>query len=107
MTKEPDHVVSHRPDAAEAHHDNTGHLDAHGRRDGDDRHDHQAGHDSHTGLAHYGQEHKGQAHRADGHTAHAHQGHEPDTFRRRFWLSLALTIPILYFSDQIQTWLGY
>lgn len=28
-------------------------------------------------------------------------------FRDRFWLSLALTIPILYFSEQFQAWFGY
>ncbi|WP_353764471.1 copper-translocating P-type ATPase [Oceanithermus sp.] len=28
-------------------------------------------------------------------------------FRRRFWLSLVLTVPILYFSPQLQAWLGY
>ena len=28
-------------------------------------------------------------------------------FRDRFWLSLILTIPILYFSEQIQSWFGY
>ncbi|HET8984701.1 MAG TPA: copper-translocating P-type ATPase [Trueperaceae bacterium] len=28
-------------------------------------------------------------------------------FRDRFWFSLVLTVPILYFSEQIQTWFGY
>ena len=28
-------------------------------------------------------------------------------FRDRFWLSLALTVPILYFSEQLQAWFGY
>jgi Cu2+-exporting ATPase len=28
-------------------------------------------------------------------------------FRDRFWLSLVLTVPILYFSEQVQAWLGY
>lgn len=40
-----------------------------------------------------------------GHDKHA--GHSPKMFRDRFWLSLILTIPILYFSEQLQTWLNY
>ena len=28
-------------------------------------------------------------------------------FRDRFWLSLALTIPVLFWSEMIQEWLGY
>lgn len=36
-----------------------------------------------------------------------HAGHNPDMFRRKFWLSLALTIPALLFSSTIQHWLGY
>lgn len=40
-----------------------------------------------------------------GHSGHGH--HSPDMFRRKFWISLILTIPILYFSPQLQDWLGY
>jgi Cu2+-exporting ATPase len=42
------------------------------------------------------------------HAAHdKHAGHSPEMFRNRFWLSLALTVPVLYFSVQIQSWFGY
>ena len=42
------------------------------------------------------------------HHAHdKHAGHTPEMFRDRFWLSLALTLPILYFSEQMQSWFGY
>ncbi|MGZ5385435.1 MAG: heavy metal translocating P-type ATPase, partial [Acidimicrobiia bacterium] len=34
-------------------------------------------------------------------------GHSPEMFRDRLWVSLALTVPILYFSTQIQEWFGY
>lgn len=44
-------------------------------------------------------------HGHDDHDAHAH--HSPEMFRDRFWFSLVLTIPILYFSEQIQAWFGY
>ncbi len=40
-----------------------------------------------------------------GHDKHA--GHNPQMFRDRFWFSLILTIPILYFSEQFQTWFNY
>ena len=44
-----------------------------------------------------------------GHEDHAHTdhtGHE-QMFRRRFWVSLVLSIPVLVFSPSIQSWLGY
>lgn len=46
-------------------------------------------------------EHGGQA----GHGKHA--GHSPEIFKRRFFICLVLTLPILYFSTQLQTWLNY
>ncbi|SRR6266508_6032366 len=44
-------------------------------------------------------------HRAPSHDKHA--GHTPAMFRDRFWLSLLLTLPILYFDVHFQTWFGY
>ena len=35
-----------------------------------------------------------------------HTGHE-QMFRRRFWVSLLLSIPVLVYSPTIQNWLGY
>jgi len=35
-----------------------------------------------------------------------HTGHE-QMFRRRFWVSLVLTIPVLAFSPMLQEWLGF
>ncbi|HLT10210.1 MAG TPA: heavy metal translocating P-type ATPase [Micromonosporaceae bacterium] len=40
-----------------------------------------------------------------GHDKHA--GHDPEMFRRRFWLCLALTIPIVVTSDMVMGWFGY
>ncbi len=47
-----------------------------------------------------------------GHDAHAaahdkHAGHSVATFRDKFWLSLALTIPVVLLSHDIQEWVGY
>jgi Cu2+-exporting ATPase len=43
----------------------------------------------------------------EGHGAHVdHAGHE-QMFRRRFWVSLLLSIPVLLYSPMIQEWLGF
>jgi Cu2+-exporting ATPase len=36
-----------------------------------------------------------------------HAGHDPAIFRRRFWLSLALTIPLVVTSEMVMDWFGY
>ncbi|MFV2115909.1 heavy metal translocating P-type ATPase [Micromonospora sp. LOL_025] len=53
--------------------------------------------------------HTGQhAHGAGGHAGHdKHAGHDPEMFRRKFWLSLALTVPIVLTSDMVMDWFGY
>ncbi len=43
----------------------------------------------------------------DDHSGHGdHAGHDPAQFRRKFWLSLILTIPTLVFSHGLQDILG-
>ena len=37
----------------------------------------------------------------------AHEGHSPGMFRDKFWLSFALTLPVVYWSAHIQHLLGY
>ena len=42
-----------------------------------------------------------------GHNSHdKHQGHSPEKFRDRFWLSLAVTVPVVIWSAPIQDLLG-
>jgi Cu2+-exporting ATPase len=36
-----------------------------------------------------------------------HEGHSPEMFRTRLWLSLALTVPVVLLSPDIQEWFGY
>jgi Cu2+-exporting ATPase len=36
-----------------------------------------------------------------------HAGHDPEIFRRKFWLSLLLTVPIVATSHMVMGWLGY
>ena len=61
------------------------------------------GHNMHTThVAHPGP--TGQA----GHADHAaHTGHAEEMFQRPFWVSLALTIPVLIYSDLVQDLFGY
>src|SRR5271154_2626727 len=40
-----------------------------------------------------------------GHDRHA--GHSVAMFRDKFWLSLAFTIPVVFWSSDVQHWLGY
>jgi Cu2+-exporting ATPase len=51
--------------------------------------------------------HEHDAQHGTGHGAHVdHTGHE-EMFRNRFWVCLALSIPVLLYSPTIQGWLGF
>jgi Cu2+-exporting ATPase len=55
---------------------------------------------------HLGGPHDGRGTGAQG--AHdKHAGHSVAMFRDRFWVSVALTVPVLVWSEMIQQWLGY
>ncbi len=56
-------------------------------------------------------DHAAHGHREGGEHAHeghgvSHAGHE-EMFRRRFWVSLVLSIPVLLYSEAVQGWLGF
>jgi Cu2+-exporting ATPase len=36
-----------------------------------------------------------------------HAGHDPEVFRRQFWIVALLTIPVVVWSHEVQEWLGY
>ena len=57
-----------------------------------------------TAGSHQGQG-TGGSHTASGHDKHA--GHSVAMFRDKFWLSLALTIPVVLLSHDISAWFGY
>ena len=54
---------------------------------------------SHEKMNHKKNEH-------DGHDHSEHHGHMIEDFRKRFWISLIITIPILLLSPMIQHFLG-
>ena len=75
-----------------SHHDPTSQHDA----------GHGEGHDQHVGV---GGSHDAHEEHVGGHDKH--EGHSPEMFRDRLVVSLVLTGPILYFSQQFQDWFGY
>lgn len=80
MQPHHDHGEQHH-----AHHPESGHADAAARRQA---HQHGPG--------------------AGEHAAHdKHAGHSVEMFRRKFWISLILTIPALVWEPMLQQWLGY
>jgi len=85
----------------DVHADQPGQMEAstQGTHAGHAEHDHHREHTGHEGHG-TGDDHTG-------HEAHVdHTGHE-QMFRRKFWVSLLLSIPVLIFSSSIQGWLGY
>ncbi|HRQ76928.1 MAG TPA: heavy metal translocating P-type ATPase [Phycisphaerales bacterium] len=70
----------------------------------DHGHERHAKHDHEDRHAHH--ERRPQAHAAE-HSHDKHAGHSVAMFRNKFWLSLALTVPTVIWSDMIQNWFGY
>lgn len=69
-------------------------------------HTHNHEHSSHNHNKHY---HGNKAHDHHKHQGHGHHGHDHsamvDDFRRRFWVSMVLTLPVLLLSPMIQAFL--
>ena len=66
-------------------------------------------HESHgqRSETHTGHDHGHEADHESGHRAHVdHTGHE-QLFRRRFWVCLVLTLPVLLYSPMLQEWFGF
>jgi Cu2+-exporting ATPase len=72
------------------HHAAMGSHDVHDVHDMRDAHADHGSHDAHAGHGGHG----------------GHGGHE-EIFRRKFWLSLLLTIPIVLYSEMVQDWLNF
>jgi Cu2+-exporting ATPase len=61
-----------------------------------DQHVGHAGQDQHTGHDQHA-----------GHGGHGGHGDHAAQFRDRFWVSLALTVPVVAYSEMVQEWLGF
>lgn len=66
--------------------------------EGEPAHQHQS-HDTHHPSSHG-------ANHGHGHDHHSHHAHMVADFRKRFWISLALTLPVVALAPMIQSWLG-
>ena len=63
----------------------------------------QNSHDSHGNHSGHGKQPNHAQH--TGHDKHA--GHSPEIFKRRFFVCLVLTLPVLYFEPMFQDWFNY
>ena len=73
------------------------------------RHEESKKHEDHSG--HEGHQHGGQSSHSGHSPGHGEMGHDHhkmmiEDFKKRFWIALILTIPILVFSPMIQRFLG-
>ena len=67
-----------------------------------------SGHSNHNGHDDHTKGTKESGHGAKEHSGHdKHAGHNPEMFRKKFWLSLILTLPVVFWSMHIQILLGY
>jgi P-type Cu2+ transporter len=66
----------------------------------DHNHNHNGDHDHDHAHAH------NNGHHGDHHAHADHSGHE-EMFRRRFWVSLVLSIPVLLYTPMLQEWFGF
>jgi P-type Cu2+ transporter len=73
-------------------------------------------HSTGAGVPHSGHDHHPveTPHQHDAHAGHAghgshdkYAGHDPETFRRRFWLTLLISLPVIATSEMIMDWFGY
>lgn len=65
------------------------------------------GHMTHQANGEAAESHSGRK-MSQAHGSHnRHAGHSVAMFRDKFWLSFALTIPVIFWSTEFQHWLGY
>src|SRR5688572_31695470 len=66
-------------------------------------------HSHHQAEHHHSSKQRDDKHKtAPEHQVHdKHAGHHTHDFLKRFWICLALTIPVLLLSHMIQQWLGF
>ena len=82
--------------------------DMHGEHE---HHEHHESHKQHEHMEHGGHEHHDHSGHSiggteGGHDHHSHHEHMVADFKKRFWLSLVLTLPVLALSPMIQKILG-
>ena len=69
--------------------------------------EHHQEHEHHGQHVHGTHDHGNSEHEHGGHGGHAgHHAHMLEDFKKRFWISLLVTIPVLVFSPMIQSFIG-
>ncbi len=100
--------MEHKHDHQHGDHEKHAHHD-HDHSEHDHAQQQNAGHDhakhDHSQHQHAGHEHGKQGH-DEHHGHHDHHAHMVADFRKRFWISLVITIPILLLSPLIASFLG-
>lgn len=90
-------------------HDHHGHHHEHDHAgtSGSEHNDRASGH-THSDGAHAssGRNHDGHSGHGSGHDHQSHHAHMVADFRRRFWVCLVLSVPVVALAPMIQTWLG-
>lgn len=72
------------------------------------QHDHHHNQGQSHGTNGHHSHHSPRSHASTAHAGHGdHAGHDPQIFKRRFFICLLLTLPILYFASHFQDWFGY
>jgi P-type Cu2+ transporter len=104
----PDH---HGPDHADHDH-HGGHSDDAPQKPGYPQHpEQQVTEEAREKAVARQEDHHHRDHSHHGHHGHhdhdAHAGHSVEMFRSKFWLSLLLTLPVVFWSEHIQMLLGY
>src|SRR5690625_680426 len=88
-------------------HDNHNHNQHEEQKQHSRQHHNHEHEDMHGQHKHGHEEHKNHDH-SHGHSGHGgHHEHMVEDFKKRFWISLVLSIPILYLSPMIQMLIGY
>ena len=106
-SKHEEHKSLEGHDMHQGHEEHTGyegHMghESHAGHESHEVHDMDAEKDMHTGH----EQHAGHGGH-EGHGGHVnHSGHE-EMFRKKFWVSLFLSIPVLLYSQSVQKWLGF
>lgn len=90
--------------APQHHHEHPGSTEKHHERA---RHSAHASADSHGQAMPQGNGHSAVHEEHEGHGHDEHAGHSVAMFKNRFWLSLILSIPVVFFSPMFAGFLGY
>ncbi len=94
-----DHEANHKHDKADKEKEHSG------KQNQEENHDHHHHEDHEDNQGHEDHEHDHDDHSEHDH--HDHHAHMIKDFRTRFWISLALSLPIVVLAPMIQGLLGY